>query len=194
MPGIVVISGTGCVAAGLNEAGRHARAGGWGYIIDDEGSAYDIGKKALRSAFRTLDGRAPKTKLTSVLTRRFRVKTLEDASNQIYSDALGIDGIAKLTPLVSKLAPNDKVCREILSNAGVTLAELACVVAKQLRMRHDVFSITLVGGAFKAGRYLLQPFRARVRKECLHAKVRIMKIEPVLGSLSLAVSELRNSG
>ena len=57
-PGIVVISGTGCVAAGINREGNYIRAGGWGYLIDDEGSAYDIGKKALRSAFRMRDGRA----------------------------------------------------------------------------------------------------------------------------------------
>ncbi len=123
-PGIVVISGTGCVAAGINKAGRYVRAGGWGYLIDDEGSAYDIGTKALRSAFRTLDGRTPRTKLASALKRRFRVKMLENASPLIYSDEFGIDSIAGLTPLVSKLAPSDEVCREILRNAGVALAEI----------------------------------------------------------------------
>jgi N-acetylglucosamine kinase-like BadF-type ATPase len=190
-PGIVVISGTGCMAAGINKAGRYVRAGGWGYIIDDEGSAYDIGTKALRSAFRTLDGRTPRTKLASALRRRFRVKMLENASPLIYSAEFGIDSIAGLTPLVSKLAPSDEVCREILRNSGVALAGLTCVVAKQLGIEHDAFSIALVGGTFKAGRYLLQPFRARVRKECPRAEVLIMKTEPVLGALALAVSELQ---
>src|SRR3989304_5963934 len=44
-PGIVIISGTGCVAAGINKAGKHCRASGWGYIVDDEGSGYDIGRE-----------------------------------------------------------------------------------------------------------------------------------------------------
>ena len=188
-PGVIVISGTGCVVAGLNRAGRYVRAGGWGYLIDDEGSAYNIGVQALRSAFRMLDGRAPKTKLGPVLKRRFRVKTLEDALSQIYSDGLGVDGVADLTPLVSKLASTDKGSREILDKAGVSLAELAYVVAKGLGIAHDAFPVFLVGGTFKAGRYLLQPF-ARIRRDCPHAKVEIMKTEPVLGALSLAVSEL----
>lgn len=192
-PSIVVISGTGYMAAGINKAGKYVRAGGCGYRIDDEGSAYDIGTKALKSTFRTLDGRAPKTKLASALKRRFRVKILENASPLIYSDRFGIDSIAGLTPLVSKLAPNDEVCREILSSAGVTLAELTCVVAKRLRIAHDVFPIALVGGTFKAGRHLLQPFQARVRKECPRAQVVIMKTEPVLGALALAVNELQRS-
>jgi N-acetylglucosamine kinase-like BadF-type ATPase len=166
------------------------RVGGWGHLIDDEGSAYDIGTKALRSAFRMLDGRAPKTKLASVLKRRFRAKTLEDALSLIYSNKFGVDEIAGLTPLVSKLATSDKVCRGTLKDAGVSLAELACAVAKELKMRRDPLAITLVGGTFKAGRYLLQPFLTRVRKECPRAKIKIMNIEPVLGAFSLAVSEL----
>ena len=190
-PGIVVISGTGCVAAGINKKGRYVRVGGWGYIIDDEGSAYDIGTEALRSAFRALDGRAPRTKLTSALKRRFRVGRLEDASSSIYHDGLGIEGIAGLAPLVAKLAPTDTVCREILKSAGLTLAELAFAVAKQLEMTEDKSTITLVGGTFKTGRYLLRPFQARIREKCPRAQVKSMKFEPALGALSIAVSELQ---
>jgi len=190
-PGIIVNSGTGSVAAGTNEAGDYARAGGWGYLVDDEGSAYDIGMKALTSAFRMIDGRTPKTKLTSILTRRFRVRRLENVLSTIYSGKLGVDEIAALSPLVSASAATDKVSREILHKAGVTLAELACVVAKRLGMTHDTFPIVLVGGTYKSGRYLLQPLKARVRKECPHAKVKIMKVEPALGALSIAISELK---
>jgi len=189
-PGIIVISGTGCVAAGINEAGRYVRAGGWGYLIDDEGSAFDIGARALRSAFRMLDGRSPETKLASALERRFHARTLEDALREVYSAKFGVDGIAGLTPLVSKLASSDEVCRRILNDAGVSLAGLSCIVAKRLRMKHDTFTFSLVGGTFKAGRYLLQPFRARIRKEYPNARIEIVKIEPVLGAFSLAVSEV----
>ena len=133
----------------------------------------------------------PKTKLASALKRKFEVKTLEDASNLIYN-RLGTDGIAGLTLIVSKLAPSDEVCREILKSAGVTLAELASVVAKRLRMTHDAFTITLVGGTFKAGRYLIQPFRERIRSECPRVKVKMMKTRPALGAFSLAVSELQS--
>jgi N-acetylglucosamine kinase-like BadF-type ATPase len=189
-PGIIVNSGTGSVAAGINEAGDYARAGGWGYLVDDEGSAYDIGMKALRSAFRMIDGRTPKTKLTSILMRRFRVARLENVLSTIYSGKLGVEGTASLSPLVSASAATDKVSREILNKAGVTLAELACVLAKRLGMTHDAFPIVLVGGTFKSGRYLLQPLKARVRKECPRATLKIMQVEPALGAFSIAVSEL----
>jgi hypothetical protein len=60
-PGIVVNAGTGSFAAGIGADGRTIRAGGWGNIIDDEGSAYDIGKLAIRAALRALDGAERKT-------------------------------------------------------------------------------------------------------------------------------------
>jgi N-acetylglucosamine kinase-like BadF-type ATPase len=189
-PGIIVISGTGSAAAGINRAGDYVRAGGWGYLVDDEGSGYDIGMKALRSAIRMTNGRAPKTKLTAILKRRFRVKRLEDAFSKIYSGKLGVDGIAALSRLVSASAATDKVSREILNKAGVSLAELACAVAKRLRMTRDAFPIVLVGGTYKSGKHLLQPLKARVREECPRAQVKIMKIEPALGAFSTAVSEL----
>ncbi len=193
-PGIIVISGTGCVAAGVNSAGQYARAGGWGYMIDDEGSAYDIGRKALRSAFRMTDGRAPKTKLAGILKREFRVRKLEDALHRIYSVELGVNGVAAFTPTVSRLAPSDQVCREILRSAAVSLAELTYAVARRLRMTRDAFPVILVGGTFKAGKYLLEPFVMNVREKCPRARVEIMKIEPALGAFSLACAELGTRG
>src|SRR5262249_4469681 len=54
--GIITISGTGSIAFGRNAAGRSMRAGGWGYIYGDEGSAFDIGRQALRAALRLEEG------------------------------------------------------------------------------------------------------------------------------------------
>ncbi len=49
MPGTVVIAGTGSIAYGRNAEGRGARAGGWGYVLGDEGSGYWLGRLALRA-------------------------------------------------------------------------------------------------------------------------------------------------
>lgn len=46
--GIAVIVGTGSVAWGVDEAGREARSGGWGYLLGDEGSGYWVGREAVR--------------------------------------------------------------------------------------------------------------------------------------------------
>jgi len=50
-PGIVVMAGTGSVALG-SDGERFARAGGHGFLLGDEGSAYWIGREAVRAALR----------------------------------------------------------------------------------------------------------------------------------------------
>lgn len=189
-PGIIVISGTGCVAAGVNKSGDYVRAGGWGYLVDDEGSAYDIGRKALMKAFRMLDGRDLPTQLLSLFKKKFRVKSLEEALNLIYANGMSVEQIAHLAPLISRAAFHDRACREILNDAGVKLAELACAVARRLKMTRDAVPIAVVGGNFKSGRHLLRPFEARIRKEIPRAQILELKIEPAQGALALAVSEL----
>jgi N-acetylglucosamine kinase-like BadF-type ATPase len=191
-PGIIVISGTGSVAAGVNEAGEYARTGGWGYLIDDEGSAFDIGRKALTRAFRMLDGRARPTNLISILKRKFQVRMLEDALSLIYANGVSVEEVARLASLVSRAASRDKACEEILNNAGITLAELACAVARRLRMTDDSFELATVGGSFKSGRHLLKPFTARIKSECPRARVIRLKVEPARGAFLLAASELPN--
>ena len=51
-PGVVLIAGTGSIAYGRNEHNQSARAGGWGYMLGDEGSGYWIGRAALRAVLR----------------------------------------------------------------------------------------------------------------------------------------------
>src|SRR5271156_3751614 len=47
IPSVVVIAGTGSAVMGRNSPENLAREGGWGPILGDPGSAYDIGRKAI---------------------------------------------------------------------------------------------------------------------------------------------------
>jgi N-acetylglucosamine kinase-like BadF-type ATPase len=188
--GIVVIAGTGCVAAGVNRAGEYRRVSGWGYAIDDEGSSYDIGRKALTSAFRAIDRRGPKTKLVELLTKKFGVMKLEDALEVIYSENFEVEDIAGLAKVVAKAAEHDQVSRRILNNAGIALADSACAVASQLKMTDASFPIALVGGTFKAGSYVIDPFVKRVKRVCPHVQTRRLNVEPAKGAVMLALDLL----
>ncbi|WP_312430280.1 BadF/BadG/BcrA/BcrD ATPase family protein [Lacrimispora sp.] len=65
--GVILIAGTGSICYGINESGAKFRAGGYGHIIDDAGSAYAIGKDILKAVVRSSDGRQGQT----VLKERF---------------------------------------------------------------------------------------------------------------------------
>src|SRR5947209_7399400 len=77
MSGVLVIAGTGSVAYGCNEKGESARAGGWGPLISDEGSAFWIGKEAVASALRILD-QGTSNGLLSAITQTWNVSGMEE--------------------------------------------------------------------------------------------------------------------
>ena len=84
-PGIVIVSGTGSIAYGRNDQGEASRAGGWGYVLGDEGSGYWIGRLALRAVVRHADGRGRVTSLTPRLLAHFGVDARDRADSQDLS-------------------------------------------------------------------------------------------------------------
>jgi N-acetylglucosamine kinase len=190
-PGIIVNSGTGCFAAGVNQEGRYVRIGGWGYLIDDKGSAFDIGMKAIAMGFRMADGRTPRTELMRILKRRLGVRMFDEIIDVVYSDRMSVEEIARLAPYVSRAASRDKACREILKGAGISLAELACTAARRLNMTGTSFPLAMVGGGFRSGRYLVEPFISAVRRECPQARFVTLKDEPARGAYLIAAKLFR---
>jgi glucosamine kinase len=70
--GTVIIGGTGSAAARIVDHRRAGLHGGWGWLLGDEGSAYWIGRQAVRTTLRLLDGTAePGPLTTAVLAEAF---------------------------------------------------------------------------------------------------------------------------
>lgn len=74
---IVVISGTGSVTYAFWDKG-YVKAGGWGSLLGDEGSGYDIGRRAINAATRAQDGRSGDTRILQAVCQHFGVKGLRD--------------------------------------------------------------------------------------------------------------------
>src|SRR5262245_58547912 len=102
-PGIVVVAGTGSIAYGRDTRGRAARAGGWGYVLGDEGSGYWIGRHALQAVMRAADGRAPDTALVPLVLERFGVRRAQDLVQEVYFRLTQPSAIAGLSGLVNKI-------------------------------------------------------------------------------------------
>src|SRR5262245_58880847 len=102
--GVALICGTGSIAYGRDRAGRVARAGGWGPLMGDEGSAYAIGLAALRAVARAADGRGPATALTRAVLDRWSLADLQALIRRVYREAAAPADIAALAALVEAIA------------------------------------------------------------------------------------------
>src|SRR4051812_33810646 len=98
--GVVIISGTGSIAYGRNSKGEAARAGGWGYVLGDEGSGYWIGRAALRAVLREADQRGPQTALTPLLLTYFGIAAAQGLLHEVYSGNLRPSAIGALAQSV----------------------------------------------------------------------------------------------
>ncbi len=191
-PGILVYAGTGANTYGIDEAGNEVRVGGWGYIIDDEGAGYSIGRQALKQVFRAEDGRGMPTILREKVLLYFGCATLHELLEKIYQDdGLPRAEIAALSKLVAEAAEEgDKVAQEILAWAGRTLAETAIVALQKLGKIDQTFTIYPAGGVFRAGHWILEPFTETLYKGAPLAKIKSPCFPPVVGAIFLALKML----
>lgn len=124
--GAVLIAGTGGICLGRDARGKLYRTGGYGYLIDDCGSGYAIGRDILSAIVRAEDGRGPHTCFTKLIYDRLNVDGISSMIAWLYSAATGKRDIAALAPLLSDaLAANDAAAQAIADSAGRTLAEMA---------------------------------------------------------------------
>ena len=191
-PGVVLIAGTGSIAYGVNAAGYAARAGGWGYVLGDEGSGYWIGRQALAAVVRDADGRGPRTELTPLVLQHFNLSRVDGLVREVYDRGLQRQAVAQIGIVVEKArAAGDIVAAEILKKAGEELTRAAASVISRLEMRGNTFGVVLAGGMFRVIAWLAADVEERLAEVAPRATVKKLEVEPALGAVRLAVRELR---
>ena len=139
--GVVVITGTGCVAFAQENGVRH-RVGGWGYLIDGGGSGYHIGRDALEAAYRYLDGRGPCTQLVSAIEDALQ-KPLIEAVPSVYHG--GKRMIASLAPVAFETyRQGDAVATQIIHENVAAVSEM--IKQAVSKMQCDDPAVYLCGG------------------------------------------------
>lgn len=186
-PGVIVIAGTGSVAGARNRRGEYARCGGWGHLLGDEGSAYFIAREALRAVLWAFDGRGPSTQLTEPVLKALGVASPDEILIKVYGERMSVREIARLAPLVTEAAKRgDPVAKSIVEDAAKHLALHVIALAKKLGMLEEQpIKVAPVGGVFRAGNVILEPFRKNLEQ---HFKVEIIepKFPPAVGALLLS--------
>ena len=188
-PGIIIIAGTGSIAFGRNANGKTARAGGWGYLLGDEGSGFYIGQKAIIAALKEYDGRGEKTKLTEMIMNEYKVSNIEGIIEKVYSEKLKSKGIAEIAPLVFEAAHDgDKIAEAIVKDAGRELGTLAAAVMEALNLTENV-EIALIGSIFREKGLLLSYLR-----NAIPTKVNVTfcepRFSPVIGAALVALEKI----
>jgi glucosamine kinase len=192
-PGVGAISGTGSNVFGVGPEGQPWRAGGWGHLLGDEGSGYWIGLQSIKAALRDRDGSGPETALSEAAIEYFATDSIEAVATLVYSKPLTKGEIAAFAVQAASAAERgDAVARSLYERGARELGRQIVVVIERTglgsagaRPGHD-FPVGLTGSVFKAGPMFVEPLAAVVREAAPRARVSVVEMAPVGGSLLLA--------
>ena len=130
-PGVVVIAGTGSMASGWN-GDSSARAGGHGFLLGDEGSAYWIGRAAVRAALSWEDGMGGGSARIHRAVIEAAGQDLDALIGEVCTHPAERGLLAALAPVVTALAAEDPEARKIALRAAEHLAALAEAIRRRL--------------------------------------------------------------
>jgi N-acetylglucosamine kinase-like BadF-type ATPase len=149
--GVGIIGGTGSIAVGQSPDGKSARAGGWGFLIGDEGSAYKLVLDTLRFVAKSIDGRMPREATSESFTNAI-LKALGVTGDSmglvsiIYEPSMNRTKIAGFAPqIIEAIRAEPRFVSVFLKPAGVELAEAAAAVARKLALPPGPLPLGLAG-------------------------------------------------
>jgi N-acetylglucosamine kinase-like BadF-type ATPase len=150
--GINVVAGTGSIVYGERDGHAH-RAGGWGELFGDEGSAHWVAVQGLNAFSRMSDGRLPHGPLHGLIAERVGLATDLDLVGVVFGSWGGRRAeIAALSKVVVEAADSgDAVAAEILRRAGRELVALVEACRNGIGYRDgEPVDVSYSGGMFSA--------------------------------------------
>ncbi|NJN17467.1 MAG: hypothetical protein HC822_14940 [Oscillochloris sp.] len=180
--GIALISGTGSCCFGRTPDGRTLQVGGWGYLLGDEGSGYDLALRGLRLATQTADGRAHAQTVLNAILAYWELTDPVELIAHVYRGRLERPELANLTrPLLALADAGDPYALGLLDQTAADLAHMAQTAARRLELRDP--PLALAGGLLGASTYLRERLMV-----CLGAAWNPPAFvdEPALGTIVLA--------
>jgi len=143
--GVALIAGTGSFCWGRAADGHIARVGGWGYLLGDEGSGYDLAVQALRLATQTVDGRADAHSILRVVLEHYGLDSPDRLVAYVYNRERTRAQVASIsTPVLALAASGDRHAAALLERAAAELAGMLQAMIEKLDLHQP--PIVMAGG------------------------------------------------
>ncbi len=163
--GILLIAGTGSICYGINQSGRTCRVGGWGHLIDDEGSAYYISTHILNTIMRAYDGRSEATLLTQLVLKYMELENVEDIISAIYKPMMSKHQIAELSVLVERACElDDAAALDIVRVVVDVLYKHVETAISELGLEDKPIPLIINGSVIINNKYINKGFVEQIKK------------------------------
>ena len=179
--GIVALSGTGSDTHMIKDGSCVGAVGGWGPLLGDEGSGYDIGLRSIKAALLDHDSRGEKTMLKDMVFDAWETNNHWDIIMGLAQDPDYRHKVASVARLTGKAAnAGDKVAKDIYDYAA---DEMVLMTVQLVRRFSDAWngSIVIMGGAWKSYPGMFERYKSEIMRLYPNATVKEPIFEPVVG-------------
>ena len=181
--GIGIVAGTGSVGIAADPAGNSLQAGGWGWVLGDEGGAAAIVREATRTALAAHDEGRPDDGLLGSLQKAFGAASAEQLARAV-NDEPTPENWAPRSPAVFVAADHGSALAAAVIDAAA--GHLATLVSRLVGRGAVGGTVVAAGGVIVRQPRLAQAFQAYLAQQHPELTVRILDEEPVAGAVVLA--------
>ena len=181
--GIGVVAGTGSVAIGTDKAGGTLLAGGWGWVLGDEGGGAAIVREATRAALAAHDSGEADDGLLAALQQAYGVATPERLARAVNDDPTPANW-APHAPAVFTAADGGSVLAAAVIEAAA--AALTCMVSRLVARGAVGSAVVAAGSVITRQARLAGAFRAELKRRHPDLDFRLLAQPPTAGAVALA--------
>ncbi|MGF7141607.1 N-acetylglucosamine kinase-like BadF-type ATPase [Anaerotaenia torta] len=186
--GMILIVGTGSICYGKDPEGNTYRTGGYGHLIDDEGSAYAIGRDILSAVVRARDGRLEPTILTELVFDHLNINTIEELVRYVYQPDRNKKEIAGLSVLIEKAQEaGDRAAGGIIKKCASNLLELAAPIIR--RMDGEIH-LAVSGSVLLKNKEILEEFTKQMNQSYPQVVVQKPFNNAAYGAVRIALASI----
>jgi glucosamine kinase len=186
---IVLLAGTGSAAVGRDLGGQVVRVGGHGPLLGDEGSAYDVGRRAAIAALRAADRGEADSPLAERILRDLQAGDWEELQLRVYR--VPDDVFPRIFPVVTAMADEgDSEARSLLDGAVDELALLVADLVERLRLEDEKFLLVKSGGMVGRSAYFDKLLDDRLRSAAPQAEFGELVVTAAQAAARLALRQL----
>lgn len=180
--GVTAQSGTGSDAF-LIQRDREHTIGGWGFVLGDEGSGYEVGMHSLRSAVYAFDGRGPKTILLDMLMEEWKITDPWEMVDVVHGNQDFRKVVASVARITARAAKdNDEVAIRIYEEAGHAMAHQVLTVLSDIKGNLKGPIVTS-GGTWKGYDGMFHCFAKDIHAVYPEIPITYPIFEPVIGCI-----------
>lgn len=184
-PGVALWSGTGSFAIARTRVGGLVRVGGRGWLLGDQGSAFDLARRGAAAALAAADGLGPPTVLTASFQSACGLADPRDLGRHLQ----GVPPAALAVHyglVVEAMAEGDAVAEAIVLEGARALAELVQAAATRAALPLPDLQVVLGGGLLQRDARLREALAAELGRRGVEAPPRLCASSAAVGAARLA--------